>query len=510
MELRDIVKKLDIVDVISSYIDLQRAGNNFKAKCPFHPDDTPSLYVSPSKGIWKCFGCGVGGDVVKFVALYENISYTEALLELAKRYKLPVKIQLRKKDDRLLGALNMVADYYHRNLKDSVQVVDYLKKRGIEDRTIKKFKLGYSPSSEQTLSFLIENQILETYQKTGNILKIDEKHYKDLFVGRLIIPIRDAKGDVVGFGGRILGEGSPKYINSPETEIFKKREILFGFYEGLSYIKERGRAILVEGYFDVMSMHQEGFQETVAPMGTSFGQEHAKVLSSYAQEVILMFDGDQAGRRAIKQTAPHLLREGLNVRILLLPEGEDPDTFVKKHKKELQETLKEAKNLFEWLLEQEDGKAVEDYIYFCGFLKDKLLQMELLTLLSKRTNLPISALIDRMPKHSEKSDEHTKENKLSFHEKVFLFGLYKGLGNKEHLKRINLSPYAIELAEAILREEYHLVPEGIKRQSFYDPERAFEESLRHLSIKTDQEESVSLSQIRQKRAIRLRGIKEDL
>ena len=265
------LRKLDIVDVISSYIDLQRSGNNYRARCPFHPDDTPSLFVSPSKGIWKCFGCGVGGDAIKFVALYENISYTEALLELAKKYKLPVKVQFKKKDDKVLSALSMVAEYYHRNLRENPQVLEYLKNRGIQERTIKKFQLGYSPSSEQLVSFLKGNQILEIYEKTGNITKIDEKHYKDLFAGRLIIPIRDIKGNVVGFGGRSLTQSNPKYLNSPETEIFKKKEILYGFYEGLAYTKERKRIIIVEGYFDVMSMHQEGFSETVAPMGTSLG-----------------------------------------------------------------------------------------------------------------------------------------------------------------------------------------------------------------------------------------------
>jgi len=507
MELKEAIKRLDIVDVISSYIDLERVGNNYRARCPFHPDNTPSLYVSPSKGIWKCFGCGVGGDVVKFVALYENLSYTEALLELVKKHKLPVKIKFEKKDDAILSALNLVAEYYHRSLKENTQVVNYLKGRGIKDSTIKKFQLGYSPSSDQLLSFLKENQILEIYERTGNVLKIDNRHYKDLFVGRLIIPIRNHKGNVVGFGGRILGDGSPKYINSPETEVFKKREILFGLYEGLSYIKERKRVILVEGYFDVMSMHQEGFQEAVASMGTAFGQEHAKLISSYGQEVILMFDGDEAGRKAIRRTAPYLLREGLTVKLLLLPEGEDPDTFVKKYRREIQRMIDGAKELFSWLLEE---KNKEDYLYLCGFVKDKILQIELLSTFSKKTGLPISTLMEKLPKLSEKTGEEAKE-KLSFHERVFLYGLLNGLGSVQEINKLNLSPYAMELVDAILRGDYHLVPEEIKRQSFYNPERAFEESLNHLKAKVKLEEDINLEKIRQKRTtIRLRGLKEEL
>jgi len=510
MDLREVVKKLDIVDVISSYIDLERSGNNYKARCPFHPDDTPSLYVSPSKGIWKCFGCGVGGDAVKFVALYENLTYTEALLELAKKYKLPVKLERKRKDENLLNAINLVAEYYHRKLKEHPKVVDYLKGRGISERTIKKFRLGYSPSSEELLDFLRENQLLSTYEKTGNLLKIDEKHYKDLFAGRLIIPIRDQRGNILGFGGRTLTGAGPKYINSPETEFFKKREILFGFYEGLDYIKERKRAILVEGYFDVMSMHQEGFQEAVAVMGTSFGQEHARLLSAYVQEVVLLFDGDQAGRRAIRQTAPYLLREGLKVKVLLLPEGEDPDTYVKKFASGLRASIESTEEIFESLLKENSKQALEDYLYFCAFVKDKVRQMELLSALSKKTNLPMAVLREKIGEHLSRQRylESSREGqKLSYHEKVFLYGLYMGLGSGELLKKLNLSPYAMELAEAILREEYHLIPEEIKRQGFYDPQRAFEESLKKLVPDPRVEEDVSLEKIRSKKdPIRLRGM----
>jgi DNA primase len=252
----------------------------------------------------------------------------------------------------------------------------------------------------------------------------------------------------------------------------------------------------VEGYFDVMSMHQEGFQETVAVMGTSFGQEHAKLLSAYVQEVVLLFDGDQAGRRAIRQTAPYLLREGLKVKVLLLPEGEDPDTYVKKFASGLRKSIESAEEIFDSLLKENSKQALEDYLYFCAFVKDKVRQMELLSALSKKTNLPMAVL-----------REKTREHLLSYHERVFLYGLYMGLGSGELLKKLNLSPYAMELAEAILREEYHLIPEEIKRQGFYDPQRAFEESLKKLTPDPSVEEDVSLEKIRSKKdPIRLRGM----
>jgi DNA primase len=403
-----------------------------------------------------------------------------------------------------------VAEYYHRKLKEHPKVIDYLKERGISERTIRKFRLGYSPSSEELLDFLRENQLLSLYEKTGNLLKIDEKHCKDLFAGRLIIPIRDQRGNTVGFGGRTLTGTGPKYINSPETEFFKKREILFGFYEGLGYIKERKRAILVEGYFDVMSMHQEGFQEAVAVMGTSFGQEHARLLSAYVQEVVLLFDGDQAGRRAIRQTAPYLLKEGLKVKVLLLPEGEDPDTYVKKFTSELRKSIENAEEIFESLLKENSKQALEDYLYFCAFVKDKVRQMELLSVLSKKTNLPMAVLREKTREHLSRQrhlESSGEGQKLSYHERVFLYGLYTGLGGDELLKKLNLSPYAMELAEAIIRGDYHLIPEEVKRQGFYDPQRAFEESLKKLTPDPRVEEDVSLEKIRSKKdPIRLRGM----
>jgi DNA primase len=267
----------------------------------------------------------------------------------------------------------------------------------------------------------------------------------------------------------------------------------------------------VEGYFDVMSMHQEGFQETVAVMGTSFGQEHAKLLSAYVQEVVLLFDGDQAGRRAVRQTAPYLLREGLRVKILLLPEGEDPDTYVKKFASGLRVSIESAEEIFDSLLRENSKQALEDYLYFCAFVKDKVRQMELLSALSKKTNLPTAVLKEKIEEHlsRQKKLESSREGlKLSYHERVFLYGLYIGLGSDDLLKKVNLSPYAMELAEAIIRGDYHLIPEEIKRQSFYDPQRAFEESIKKLTPDPRVEEDISLEKIRsRKEPVRLRGIR---
>lgn len=479
----EILRKIDIVEVVSSYIDLKKVGSNYSARCPFHPDDTPSLFVSPSRGIFKCFGCGVGGDAIKFVALYENISYSEALIKLAKRYGIPLKMREDRKDSKVIRILELVADYYHNALKKSPHAVDYLKSRGVSSRSIQKFRLGFSPSSEELVNFLRKEGLIDAYEKTGNLIKIDEGIYRDLFTGRVVIPIRDERGRCIAFGGRVLYEGKPKYINSPESEFFKKREVMFGLYEGKDYIKDMGFAIIVEGYFDVISMHDEGYKNTVAPLGTSFGEEHARLLSRYTKDVILLFDGDSAGKRAIRQTAPYLLSQDIKVRVAYLPEGEDPDTLVKRDKELFRLLLEGAKDMFELfikMLREGQKEALKDLVYFAGFVKNKVYQHDILREASQVSGLPLSALYDQLPKVQRK-EEKEEDQKLTYAERVFLLGLMK-FGREEYLKDVLLSPNAMRIAEHILSGDYHLVPESVKNAKVYDLESAFLASCEMLKI----------------------------
>jgi len=279
-DIDDLRRELDIVDVVSEYISLERAGTSYRANCPFHPDRTPSFYVSPSRQIFKCFGCGVGGDAIKFVSLYENVSYTEAALQLAKRFGIPFRLKENSKvNSRLYEILASVAEFYHRKLREGDLALEHLRERGVEASTIRKFLLGFSPSSDELVELLKGEKALEDYEKTGNIIPLTENKYRDIFYRRLVIPIRDIKGRVVGFGGRLLTGEGPKYLNSPESELFRKRSLLYGLYESLSYLRDTAECVLVEGYFDVISLHQEGFRNTVATLGTSFGREHAELLS---------------------------------------------------------------------------------------------------------------------------------------------------------------------------------------------------------------------------------------
>ncbi len=488
---KDLLGKIDIVDVISSYIELKRMGSNYTARCPFHPDDTPSFYVSPSKGIFKCFGCGVGGDAIKFVSLYENIDYWEALEKLAKRYGIKINLKRREKDSQLLLALQKVAEFYHEELKNSKVALQYLQSRGINSKTISKFQLGFAANTEKMVKLLKEEGLLEVYEKSSNLIKLEENLYRDLFKNRLIIPIRDIKGNVIAFGGRSLDGSHPKYVNSPESEIFKKRSNLFGLFEAKDYIKESQQVIIVEGYFDLISLWQEGIRNCTAPLGTALTEDHAYMLSKMAKTVVLLYDGDQAGRKAVRSSVPHLLRAKMEVRVVYLPEGEDPDSFVKKDSKLLRDMLSSSVPFEEVLLEEirrGNREAFDDLLYFCGFILDGVKKFELLKEVSKITGLPITSLQDRIPKVEARAEREKID--LNYYEAVLLAGLYKFGFEGIDLENLRLSPQAVEMLEALQRNEYHLLPEYIKNFKAYDLERAFQESLRVLS---SVEESLTLS-----------------
>ena len=492
-DIDELRRELDIVDVVSDYIHLERAGTNFKANCPFHPDRTPSFYVSPSRQIFKCFGCGVGGDAIKFVSLYENISYVEAAKQLARRYG----IRLRIKEDsgekgKIHELLEKVAEFYHSKLRENREALDYLKGRGIEGSTIRKFMLGFAPQSRELVELLKKEGGLEIYEKTGNITRVDEERFRDLFRGRLVIPIRDQRGRFAGFGGRLLKGEGPKYINSPESEVFKKRELLFGLYEGLSYLKDLKSAVLVEGYFDVISLHQEGFRNAVATLGTSFGKEHAQVLSKFVGRVYLLFDGDEAGRKAMRLATPHLLSAGVEVHPVFLPEGMDPHDFViKEGKKALRSLIESSSDVFELLLErvkrgEKVEEAIRDFTYFASFMKDEIRSFTLLSELSKLTKIPLEVLSSKVYRKREAVPEE-EGNRLSFTERIFLKGLFE-LRPEVDLDQLNLSHRARELAERILSEEYYEVPEGILNLKTTDLEEEFEAALERLRIDIPKEE----------------------
>lgn len=468
-DIDELRREIDIVDVISEYITLERVGSNYRANCPFHPDRTPSFYVSPSKQIFKCFGCGVGGDAIKFVSLYENISYLEAALELAKKYGKSLNIQKISKNEKILIALDRVADFYMESLHKNEDALEYLRSRGISGNTLKRFGLGFAPSSEALVKLLRKEGLLEDYLKTKNLIKIGDETYRDLFLKRVVVPIRNPSGRVIGFGGRRIKEdNSPKYINSPDSDVFKKGKNLFGLFEAKDYIKDEGFAVLVEGYFDLLKLFSEGIKNVVAPLGTALTEEQAELLSRYTKTVYLLYDGDTAGRNAMNRAIPLLLKAGLEVHPVYLPEGHDPDSFIDAFGvKELKSLIKNSPELFEHLLTNASENLEEytrNFRYFLGFLRDDIKRIALATEYEKRYKVPVETLLQPVKEEGKKS--------LPWNVKVVLRGFYE-LRPKVSLEELELPEDIKELCEKAIRGEEHELPKEVFEVSVPDLEKVF-------------------------------------
>ena len=339
----------NIVDIVGEYVTLKRKGVNYVACCPFHNEKTPSFVVSPSKGVYKCFGCGKGGNAVTFVMEQESVSYPEALKMVAKRYGIEVheealsEEELRRNDDReSMFALNSwAADYFanflHRDSEGiNVGLSYFRQKRGLTDATIKKFGLGFCPSKGDRMSqdalaagykqeFLLSTGLSLVSERNGGLY--------DRFRDRVIFPVHNISGRIVAFGGRTLRTDKQvaKYQNSPESEIYSKKRELYGLYFAKKAIQQLNFAIMVEGYLDVISMHQAGIENVVASSGTSLTTEQIRLLGRFTKNITVIYDGDSAGIHASLRGIDMILKEGMNVRVVLLPEPEDPDSFARSH-----------------------------------------------------------------------------------------------------------------------------------------------------------------------------------
>lgn len=335
----------DIVDVVGGYIPLKRAGANFVALCPFHKEKTPSFNVNPHKQIFYCFGCHKGGNVFRFVREYENLDFPEAVRRLADRAKIPLEYeqggapdaQLRPLKDKLLEIHEQITQRWQTALANepSGQIArDYLQRRGVSAEAIQLFRLGYAPDLwDDTVNWARSKGFeLATVEKGGLILhKEGSDHFYDRFRGRLMFPICDEQGRVVGFSGRVLSgdEKTAKYVNSPETPIFTKSKIFFGLDKSKRALLDAGRAVICEGQLDLIACFMGGVQNIVAPQGTAFTADHARILRRYVEEVVLCFDSDDAGQNAAVRALDHLLASGLAVRVAVVPKPHDPDSFIK-------------------------------------------------------------------------------------------------------------------------------------------------------------------------------------
>ena len=376
-----------IDEVVGDFVHLKKRGVNLLGNCPFHDEKTPSFTVSPAKGIYKCFGCGKGGNAVNFVMDHEHFSYPEALKYLASKYNIFIEETVRTPEqeeaandrESMFIVSNIANEYFQDQLFNSDEGraigLSYFKERGFREEVLKKFLLGYSPEKSDAFSAhaLKEGYKIEFLEKTGLTIPKESRNY-DRFHGRVMFPIRSLSGRVLGFGGRILKSNvkAAKYLNSPESDIYHKSKVLYGMYYAKNSIVKKNRCLLVEGYTDVISMHQAGIENVVASSGTSLTIDQIKLVKRFTNNITLLFDGDAAGLKATLRGVNLILEEGLNVKIVTFPDGEDPDSYAKKVSSEELESYinNESKDFIEFKCSLLLEEAQEDPIKRAELIKD--------------------------------------------------------------------------------------------------------------------------------------------
>ena len=335
----ELLARVDIVDVIDTRVPLKKSGREYSACCPFHSEKTPSFTVSPQKQFYHCFGCGAHGTALGFIMEYEHMDFVEAVETLARSIGVEVPreggetARPKREFDDLYAIMEQAAGFYRQQLKTSPKAIDYLKGRGLSGQIAADYGLGYAPDAWDALLQQLGADATRAMHTAGLLIEKDQGGYYDRFRDRVMFPIRDRRGRVIAFGGRVIGEGTPKYLNSPETPIFHKGRELYGLYEARKHTTKLERILVVEGYMDVIALAQHGISNAVATLGTATTGEHLETLYRVVPSVVFCFDGDRAGRQAAWRALEHalpVLRDGLEAYFLFLPEGEDPDTLVRR------------------------------------------------------------------------------------------------------------------------------------------------------------------------------------
>ncbi|CCK80518.1 DNA primase [Desulfobacula toluolica] len=389
-KISDILNTSDIVDVISESVILKKSGRNFFGLCPFHSEKTPSFSVNPSKQIFHCFGCSAGGNVLSFIMKYHGITFPEAAKMLARKYN--IIIETKEIDPVTRNELNLkeslfrlnkaVMGFYFDELKQSKQGEKariYLEKRGISKDIIQQFKLGFSPDNWESIVNLLKKRKIpkKVAVQCGLVLERKQNNgYYDRFRNRIMFPIFDVNMQVAGFGGRVMDDAMPKYMNSPETPVYIKSRILYGLHAAKQFCRQEGFVYIVEGYFDFLSLYQHGIKNTVASLGTALTSDHVRILKGYASKMVLVFDSDAAGINAAKRSIEIFMKEGVDTRVLVLPEGNDPDSYIVKHGQDAFNDLAlKAKTVMQFLLKvsiDTHGLSVEGRIRILDDMKQHL------------------------------------------------------------------------------------------------------------------------------------------
>jgi len=463
--LEEIKSKIDIVDFISEYINLSKTGQNYRALCPFHPEKTPSFFVSPSKQIFHCFGCGKGGDVLSFLMEYEKLSFIEALSILAT--KAGIEFQINKSStysiskDKLYRIYEIATEIYSKKLSESQIAQKYLTERGINQESIEIFKIGYASEEKDFLYQQLKKLGLdEKIIKTSGLVS----NFMDFFRNRIIIPIHDLTGRIVAFGGRLIEQEStlPKYINSTDTPIFKKGNSIFGLWQAKPYIRQKGYAILMEGYIDVILSHQYGFKNSVAPLGTALTQEQLNKLKNFTNKVVIVFDSDEAGIQATEKILQTLFHKGFIVKIARLPDRQDPASILQRYgEKTFKNFIAKALSPVDFILETKSKKTLNEKVYELlhkiAYMNNLIYREELIKELSEKSTINELTLREELKKFlSSLKKERTSENKSDTNV----------LNEEETLLRIALS-FPDKIQPLLSKIELETIENQIVKQIFY-------------------------------------------
>lgn len=429
--------RLDIVDVVGSYVELKKAGANYKAPCPFHDEKSPSFVVSPSKGIYHCFGCGAGGDSIKFTMEYEKLNYPEALEKLADNYNFTLGYTDNKHNKPRSQVMDKLNEWYQNLLTSKQTALAYIKERGIYESSVEKFGIGYAPDSNATINY-IKSQLFSMSEAVEmGVVGYDGGRNFARFIERITFPIHSANGSIVGFGGRTITGHQAKYVNSPETAFFNKSRLLYAYHHAKQTLHKSKEIIITEGYLDVIMLHQAGFTNAVATLGTALTAEHLPLLRKGEPRVVMAYDGDKAGRAAALKASRLLSAGGFNGGVVIFGDGLDPADMVNNGAvEELATMFREAKPFIEFVLEEilslydlRNPKAKEDCMQDAiAYLKtlSPLLQEEYKTFLASRLGgLGVSPSLVKVAAAPNKNDQNAPLIQKNTHKDMWELSLIK-------------------------------------------------------------------------------------
>ncbi len=443
--------RLDIVDVVGSYIELKKAGGNFKAPCPFHDEKSPSFVVSPQKQIFHCFGCGAGGDSVKFVMEYEKLNYPEALEKLADSYNFTLTYTDNKHNKPRSQVMDKLNEYYQTLLSKNQTALGYIKERGIYEGSIEKFGIGYAPESNATLNYIRSQQFSIKEAIDMGVVGYNQERNQTYarFVERITFPIFSANGSIVGFGGRTITGHQAKYVNSPETAFFNKSRLLYAYHLAKQSLHKKQEVIITEGYLDVIMLHQAGFDNAVATLGTALTHEHLPLLRKGSPRIVMAYDGDKAGRAAALKASKLLSASGFNGGVVVFDGGLDPADMVKEGRvEELSNMFREAKPFIEFVLDEilslynlrnpkEKESCMQEGIAYLKTLSP-ILQEEYKTYLASRLGgLGVSPSLLKLNTQTNTNRQNIPQQRNSAHKDMWELSLIKTILEKpEYIEQV--------------------------------------------------------------------------